>query len=482
MGSSSTVDFDQKEFVTQDPLYRLGTSHLFQYLCLGMILLNSTFMGVEVNIRVGRLVLRTTGQVSPLSGYGDEFLTYLYGFELFLIVWMFLELSVNLWVMKVNRGDGWRWNLFDTAILIGSVALLVGDGTGNMSVMRLGRLYKIFRIVRIMKMSKFLSMFHQLNGVRKMVLSIVGSLTSLMWALLLITIIMYIVSVIFMQGIEGFLEQELGAIKLEALQADDGVVRRLGLAAAPHDGVGRRLTAWQMYPDEGASQAQTLSVFYGTVGTSMLTLFRAISGGTEWTEAAAAIGDVGDLYMAVWIAFIGFTLFGILNVLTGVFCDAAMKAAQADTQMRMDDMKDEARKCLKTLRRCFAEADTDSSGFLSKSEFEAVVTHPTAHVEMESLGIDVEDATELFECLDPDRTNMISIDDFIFGCMKVKGGAKSVDIVTLLLDSRRLKSSMEEIKERLKLVTSGTYLPYLPAERISSRQADRELTTDVLNI
>jgi len=61
----------------------------------------------------------------------------------------------------------------------------------------------------------------------------------------------------------------------------------------------------------------------------MLTLFRSISGG-DWGELSQVLADVGGLYILLWVVYISFTVFGLLNILTGIFVDIAMKKAESD--------------------------------------------------------------------------------------------------------------------------------------------------------
>eukprot|EP00972_Heterocapsa_arctica_P061914 9126679-Heterocapsa_arctica.AAC.1 len=56
------------------------------------------------------------------------------------------------------------------------------------------------------------------------------------------------------------------------------------------------------------------------------------------------------VFTALWLVFICVMVFGVLNILTGIFVDAAMQAARSDRMtiiMKEKDEKEQAQKVLK---------------------------------------------------------------------------------------------------------------------------------------
>ena len=70
--------------------------------------------------------------------------------------------------------------------------------------------------------------------------------------------------------------------------------------------------------------------FYGTLGLTMFTLFKSISGGINWHEMITPLEDVGFYCVGLFVMFICFTIFAVLNVVTGVFCNSAIENANRD--------------------------------------------------------------------------------------------------------------------------------------------------------
>merc|ERR1719440_799985 len=64
---------------------------------------------------------------------------------------------------------------------------------------------------------------------------------------------------------------------------------------------------------------------YGSVWKSMMSLYQASTGGADWWTLAEPLEDVGRIYHGLFLFFIGFVILALLNILTGLFVDRAMK-------------------------------------------------------------------------------------------------------------------------------------------------------------
>merc|ERR1739838_645397 len=75
------------------------------------------------------------------------------------------------------------------------------------------------------------------------------------------------------------------------------------------------------------------------------------------------------------------------------------------------------------------EMDADGSGTVSKEE----------------ILVFVNDADRLFVLLDENRVGEIELDQFLAGCLRLKGSARSIDVCSLIHQSRQLCKRLEEI-------------------------------------
>merc|ERR1712205_202428 len=100
------------------------------------------------------------------------------------------------------------------------------------------------------------------------------------------------------------------------------------------------------------------------------------------------------------------------------------------------------------------DSDDDKSGTLSWNEFEKHLGDRRVSAYMASLDLQVSELRVVFEILDTERIGTVTIDDFVWGCMRLRGTAKSVDMCTLLYEYRKsaqvVEASLMGILDKVK--------------------------------
>merc|ERR1711933_639030 len=87
----------------------------------------------------------------------------------------------------------------------------------------------------------------------------------------------------------------------------------------------------------------------------------------------------------------------------------------------------------------FDELDEDCNGEISWHEFEKHLETEEVVGDLSALEINVSRARALFKLLDVNASGTISVDEFVMGCLRLKGGAKTLDVGTLMYETRALK-------------------------------------------
>merc|ERR1712113_22457 len=85
----------------------------------------------------------------------------------------------------------------------------------------------------------------------------------------------------------------------------------------------------------------------------------------------------------------------------------------------------------------------DGSGSLTWEEFGYHLQDPRVQAYLATLELDVSEARGVFDMLDFRGIEEVSVDDFVAGCMKLKGQAKSMDVCTILYENRKMANQME---------------------------------------
>merc|ERR1719401_2932399 len=110
--------------------------------------------------------------------------------------------------------------------------------------------------------------------------------------------------------------------------------------------------------------ADKIEYWFGTLFRTFLTLFECIVGGISWDEVVAPLlQDISPWFGIVFCIYISASLFAMMNLLTGVFVDKAMRSVREDKDMVL----------AKRIRDLFLPNDAAEGLEISREQFEEKV-------------------------------------------------------------------------------------------------------------
>jgi hypothetical protein len=174
--------------------------------------------------------------------------------------------------------------------------------------------------------------------------------------------------------------------------------------------------------------------YVAALRTLLLSMFH--TGGISWHDATKQLAVISGALEWLFVLYIGFTVFAVLNVVTGVFCNTAIEAAQRDPEIIADSLSTNKQAQLDQMVELFEALDLDKSGNISLEELGALVNDFNIQTKLASLNLDVNDAWTLFSLIDRDKQNVIEIEEFVAGCMQLKGANKQIDMLKMIYDVR----------------------------------------------
>jgi len=174
--------------------------------------------------------------------------------------------------------------------------------------------------------------------------------------------------------------------------------------------------------------------YWSDVIPSMLTLFMSITGGVSWELPLRPLAEVHEIWVTIFLFYISFAYLAVLNVVTGVFCEAAIESAANDHEMAMQAIMDNRKAHIAKVKSLFTNMDHDGSGTLTLAELEHHMSSDIVKDYFEMLELDVRDAWTFFKLLDQDGGSAIDLDEFLWGCMHLRGNAKALDLARLQHD------------------------------------------------
>jgi len=85
--------------------------------------------------------------------------------------------------------------------------------------------------------------------------------------------------------------------------------------------------------NEVSPMKEEMSNLYGGLIETMFTLFQAIAGGADWFDMQHLLSQISPLYSFLFIVYIFWMIFGIFNIIVGVFVDRAFEASSLDVDL-----------------------------------------------------------------------------------------------------------------------------------------------------
>lgn len=410
VSAASVVDrfLDVKEPPRTSTLSKIVDGLVFEGVSLTIIIVNCIFTIYVTNYQMEKLTLQPTSFMSMA--------------EIVFLSWYTIEMLLKMTVHRLYFfwNIDMKWNLFDLClVLLGfgdfMMAKFTDSSTLDMTFMRSLRLLKLSKVLRMFRVLRF---FHDL---RLMIDCVTGSFISLLWCMVILGFFWIIFALLFVQGLSSWVVES----KLPVNNSTVSGIRKS----------------------------------FGSVWAAMFSLFKAISGGDDWSQFYDMVEYGGTLNAMLFIFYIIFFIFAACNIVTSIFMEKAMKLAQPDLETLLYEKKTEDLENAKELRRMCSERGGNSGRSkitrISYKEFKNLMSDERIRSYFELKGLAIKDAELFFHIIGcADQEEEVDINDFIAGCMKTKGFALSVDLLSLGYQTKQISNEQKQyfadVREQLK--------------------------------
>ena len=322
----------------------------FEMLSAWLVVLNAVWIGVSTD-----WVARNWTTTVPDWFHYTDWL-----FCVFAVVELFIRFGAQ--GIAFFYEDQWRWNLFDTVVVSTQVADLAvsvierSESFSEAASQRTIQGLRVLKLVRILRIARIASAFPELHI---LISSIIDSLQSLFWTMVLIFACLYGVAVVITQVVSDH-KIAMGREVMEQHQEE-------------------------------------MLHFFGSLDSTMVALYMVISEGIHWSELMNQLEEtLGSWVKLLFVAFTGFELFAMMNIITACFVDSAMKvAAKAETKEVLDSLwgllcQDAAR-----------DVDTDEK-IVTREQFIAAYGHESMRKFLDLINAHTEDPDHVFSMIDRD--------------------------------------------------------------------------------
>jgi len=407
------------------PALELAGGAWFRNASLLVTLVNCLVIAIDVDLEVDRTLLQLQG--IPVEN-DPTIKGVLLGFQVAFVLWMVFELGVKFH----GKGGGFffggdrMWSFLDVVVLVVSVIELLGSGL-QLSFLRAVRVLKGMKAIQAVRFIRFNYSMH------KMASALTSLAMTCFWAMTLLFLLLYIIGLILMAGVAAW--------ATSAIDAD----RRL-LAFG-----GGNYTASTPFVLPQGSVLEDLQAYYGSVGRTLITLLRAISG-ADWGAFAAPVASVNWFLGMVWLAYILVILVGFFHVVTAIIVDQVRKPTTIDRTIHLMEEEQEERKLREVVSKELAKSGKDESSQLSEKFFHKLLAREPMIRQLEAAGIYLEGgkARDLFKAVDIHGIGSVTAPDLVRQLINLRGEAKSRDLNLLRAEVHQLEHVMDTVFEAVQ--------------------------------
>lgn len=378
------------------------TTPLANTLCGGLIVLNAMFIGLEM-------------EINDDTGFRVQWFLI----ESWFLAFFILELALRFRSATCKASLRDPWIIFDISMILPGVLdtwvlQFVYASTEGMPRLTLLRLVRLARVARVLRVIRLIRYFHELVLLAR---GILGAVQALSWSLVLIFMILYVSAVLTTSwyNYEARVDKEM-------LKTAHGIA----------------FVEW-----------------FGSIGASLLTLFQLMTL-EGWPEILRTSMEVWPQAWIFFVPFILLTNVSLLNAITAVVVEKVFSIAQneaADEAKRAEKARLAA---LRKLKGLFSSIDVDHNATLDLEEFRKALKDPRVVAVLLELGIARYEADELFECLDLDGNEELSVAEFVDGCLRAVGPAQSKHLLQvqydLLRNFKSLRNKISDLHSAVRVV------------------------------
>eukprot|EP00931_Biecheleriopsis_adriatica_P075001 TRINITY_DN48966_c0_g1_i1.p1 TRINITY_DN48966_c0_g1~~TRINITY_DN48966_c0_g1_i1.p1 ORF type:complete len:617 (+),score=143.13 TRINITY_DN48966_c0_g1_i1:97-1947(+) len=187
-------------------------------------------------------------------------------------------------------------------------------------------------------------------------------------------------------------------------------------------------------------------VYFATVWRSTFTLFQIMTL-DQWNESIVRHVVANQPAMLIFfLIFVCVSSLGLMSIMIGVVVENTLSTANKDQNKLKAKRERDRKQVFGQLQEIFEMADVDGSGTLTLDEVEAAIQKPEIYNKLKMIEFPVDDPGQIFALLDYDESGELSTEEFITGCIRMKGPAKSKDLLVAQVgvDSMRKQYALFE--------------------------------------
>lgn len=420
-----------------DGLRRFVEHNGFQTTIFLLIVANSLLIGISAHLAITESFdaydARSQGMVRPQGRLG-----WVRSCEEVFAVTFSVEMALRL---LAHEGE-YFLSLWNTGELCAVVSTVSNTFSPNLTPTSLANAMVLLRFVRperLLLVVSYLRFAPQVGGMhlRLLVLACKTSIGALGWATVLLACLLLLSSIVFVQGASTYVDD-----------------------ASPSDPF-----------------VEDLREHFRSMPKTMLTLFVCLLGEADFKSIINVLRKVGHWYLFLFIALLLFLTLSVANVIVGVFVSDAIQVAKNDREITMRDQMLEARQNMNDLNDLWFVLELNHQQSLTRDQFRVQMRRPDVRQFLAKFKLDATDVDALFDLMDVDQTGEVDVEEFIVGCMRVRGMSNEVDTGITVQETKMLA---KRIHRTMKTIQKQSVSVQSELRSLSCRMVHLELAVGLV--
>jgi len=188
-------------------------------------------------------------------------------------------------------------------------------------------------------------------------------------------------------------------------------------------------------------------LLFGTFSRTMITMTELTFG--NFIPVLRSLADEVNEWYGHGVLIYKITVgFAVIRVIAGVFLYETFKTASSDDELMVVQKKRAQQKHAQKMERLLKEADSSHDGNIQRDEFQNLLKDVTVRTWLAAQEVEAGDAHLLFDLMD-DGDHQLTAEELCHGMARLKGAARSIDLVGLMHMTNQVSHTVDTICSRL---------------------------------
>jgi len=280
-----------------------------------------------------------------------------------------------------------KWNLFDVLV----VGTWLVETTGLAHLFVNPNLFRVMRLLRLVRFSRMVNTIQALDSLQVLIGSIKACVAVMIWSGCVLAVVFMLLSFILSSLLTDYMADDTNPLE----------------------------------------ERRAVFQYFGTFTRSFITMYELTLG--NWVPCTRLLVEsVAEWYGAFILIYRFAVGFATVKVITGVFLHETFQVAAMDDELMIMQKARKSKKHHEKMHYFMQQVDNSGDDIIQREEFKSALRMKRAKTWLSAImDTEVDDGDVLFDLI-AGEDEEISLDELIAGIGRLKGPAKSMDLIVFM--------------------------------------------------